>query len=68
MLSEQAQSNPAHGSPAPVLTDATEFSEANWRAMARGSGESARAFEYRTGQSVEAKPDGKRAKRNIRQD
>jgi len=38
---------------AQLLTDSEEFSESSWRAMGRGSSESARAFEYRTGRKAE---------------
>lgn len=34
---------------AQTLTDSKAFSEEGWRAMGRGAGESARAFEFRTG-------------------
>merc|ERR1712176_1484790 len=36
-----------------TMTDSSSFSEEKWRQMKRGAGESARAFEFRTGAKVD---------------
>eukprot|EP00929_Paragymnodinium_shiwhaense_P093947 TRINITY_DN5428_c0_g1_i3.p1 TRINITY_DN5428_c0_g1~~TRINITY_DN5428_c0_g1_i3.p1 ORF type:complete len:505 (-),score=164.41 TRINITY_DN5428_c0_g1_i3:158-1573(-) len=60
VLAETSSAGGAAGSAGaedlPTLTDGTGFSEENWRLMARGAGESRRAYAYRTGAALKDVP------------
>lgn len=49
ILRSRSENSGARAETKGMLTDSADFSESGWREMGRGAGESARAFEFRTG-------------------